>query len=168
MNAAPTPTRAQPPPPIWPPPQPVAFHPARPKRNWPEQFRQHPVATAVLGLLVLGAIVSFAVNGAKGSGSGPAAAQPASSAELSKCDVGGRTVLTGIPVDATQFRFKFIGGGFTGHEWHTDWLPNDSEVKGGTYWIYTLGDQGTTPSGVTGEVQMSDGSTVETDQQLCY
>jgi len=124
-------------------------------------------AVVVIGLLVLVAIIRISANGGGGERRSPAA-PAASTAKVSRCAAGGRTVLTGIPVDATQFRFKFIGGGFTGHGWHTDWLPNDSQVKSGTYWIYTLGDRGTTPSGVTGEVQMSDGATAETDQQLCY
>lgn len=113
-------------------------------------------------------IIVIIALGHHGGNSSSAAAQPASTATISRCAAGGRTVLTGIPVNATQFRFKFIGGGFTGHSWHTDWLPNDSQVKGGTYWILTLGDYGTTPSGVTGEIQMDDGSTVETDLQACY
>jgi hypothetical protein len=121
---------------------------------------------ALVGVLVVVAIVATH----HGGGSASDAAQPAASpaATISQCQVGGKTVLTGIPADAQSFRFKFIGGGFTGHSWHTDWLPNDNQVQAGTYWVYTLGDYGTKPTGVTGEVQMSDGSTVETDLQVCY
>jgi hypothetical protein len=32
----------------------------------------------------------------------------------------------------------------------------------------TLGDRGTNPSGVTGEVELDDGSTVDTDLQAYY
>ena len=124
----------------------------------------------VIIVIIVGIVVAARLSGNhNGSGTSRAASSTsASSLKVSRCEAGGKTVLTGIPVDATDFRFRFIGGGFTGHSWHTDWLPNDSQVKGGTYWIYTLGDGDTTASGVTGEVEMSDGSTVETDLQACY
>lgn len=120
----------------------------------------------VIGIVVAAVIVAVA----RGHGSGNTTAQPAAAAgvKVSRCEVGGKTWLAGIPLDATQFRFVFQGGGLTGHTWHTDWLPNDTQVNDGAYWIYTLGDSGTTATGVTGEVDMSDGSTASTDLQVCY
>lgn len=129
---------------------------------------------AALGLLVAGcggtAHSSTKASKARGG------SVVASTAFVSRCSLGkdaagylhGKTVLSGIPSGAATFRFDFIGGGLTGHGWHTDWLPNDHMVKNGTFWIYTLGDSGTTPSGVTAELRMSDGSTATTDLQECY
>lgn len=120
----------------------------------------------VVFLVVLAVIVGAFAS--KGNSKKPATSAASSSASVSSCSLHGKTVLTGIPADASRFQFEFIGGGFTGHSWHTDWLPNDTSVRNGTFWIYTLGDNGTNPTGVSAKVQMSDGSVAATGLQDCY
>jgi hypothetical protein len=133
--------------------------------NWMENRTR----IIVIGLVVVAVTIAAAAQGHGGTDTNSVAQSTAvPGLEVSSCEVGGKTQLAGIPLDATQFRFVFMGGGLTGHTWHTDWLPNDKQVKDGAYWIYTLGDSGTTASGVTGEVEMSDGSTASTDLQICY
>ena len=144
----------------------AAAKPVSPTIRPPSSTRPRTMAISLFGLLAIaGAIVVAVVAGHGGGNAGNAGALPAAVSEMrvSKCELGGKTLLVGIPVRATEFRFVFFGG----QEWHTDWLPNDGAIKGGTHWIDTLGASGATPTGVRAEANMDDGSTVDTDLQVC-